>query len=212
MKGLLLNGFYSAVGNIKLFLLIVLITGATLIATGNPTAQESFIYITITALSVNAVVSSRKDAISKWNKFEITMPVRRRDIVACKYSSYMLWVLAGTLLALVVTAVATLIHKNSNLPLGTANLYSTFTLGIGISFLTGALFYPFSYLVGIEKSETVLIISILAAIGLTIAALHILNQFIASFAARMVMFIIFFLSAFAISYILTLSMYLKKEF
>lgn len=75
MKGLFLNNLYSSIGNIKLFLIIVFTVAAAVLVTGNPTAQELFVYLTITALSINAVASSRKDAVSNWNKFEITMPV-----------------------------------------------------------------------------------------------------------------------------------------
>ncbi len=161
MKGLLLNEFYSAVGNIKLFLFIALAAAISLIVTGSPTAQELFVYITITALSVNAVVSFRKDAVC--------------------------------------------------LP-GTGALPSMFNLGIGISLLTGALFYPLSYRFGIDKSETILIISIISAILLSIVTLNILNRYIPSFSTRMSVFILLYSASFAASYKTTLLLYQKKEF
>lgn len=211
MKGLFINNFYSSIGNIKLFLTIVLAAAAFVLVTGNSTAQELFVYITITALSINAVVSSRKDAISNWNKFEITMPVKRKDIIKSKYLSYVFWLGIGTALALVVTMVTMLIHGNSNLLYGMSNFYSMFVLGIGISLFTGALFFPFAYLVGIDKSETILIISVLFAIGLAVIILNVLNQFITDFIIRMVAFVIIYILFFAFSYTLTLGIYLKKE-
>lgn len=212
MKGLFLNSIYSSIGNIKLFLLIVLGIAVTVMITGNPTAQELFVYITITAFSMNAVVSSRKDAASKWNKFELTMPILRKQVIQSKYLSYLFWVITGTALALIVTLTASLIHSNANVPYGIRNLCSMFSLGIGIALLTGSLFYPISYIVGLEKSETVLNISVLAAIGLAITALHVLNLLIAFFAVRVAAFIIFYLVIFSISYGLTLLIYFKKEF
>lgn len=212
MKGLLLNEFYSAVGNIKLFLFIALAAAISLIVTGSPTAQELFVYITITALSVNAVVSFRKDAVSKWDKYEITMPVQRKDIVRSKYLSYLFWLLFGTLLALTVTILAAIIHKTAACLPGTGALPSMFNLGIGISLLTGALFYPLSYRFGIDKSETILIISIISAILLSIVTLNILNRYIPSFSTRMSVFILLYSASFAISYKTTLLLYQKKEF
>lgn len=212
MKGLLLNEFYSAVGNIKLFLFIALAAAISLIVTGSPTAQELFVYITITALSVNAVVSFRKDAVSKWDKYEITMPVQRKDIVRSKYLSYLFWLLFGTLLALTVTILAVIIHKTAACLPGTGALPSMFNLGIGISLLTGALFYPLSYRFGIDKSETILIISIISAILLSIVTLNILNRYIPSFSTRMSVFILLYSASFAISYKTTLLLYQKKEF
>lgn len=211
MKGLFLNNFYSSIGNIKLFLIIVLTVAVTVLVTGNPTALELFVYIATTALSVNAVVSSRKDAVSNWNKFEITMPVQRKDIVQSKYLIYVFWLAAGVILALAVTSVTMFIHGNRSLLDGMSNFYSMFVLGIGISLFTGALFFPVACLAGIDKSETILIISVLLAIGLTVLILYGLNQFISNFVVRMAAFIIIYLVFFAASYVLTLGIYSKKE-
>lgn len=211
MKGLFLNNLYSSIGNIKLFMMIVFTVAAAVLVTGNPTAQELFVYITITALSINSVVSSRKDAVSNWNKFEITMPVRRNDVIKSKYLTYLFWLAVGVGIALVVTVVTMLIYRNSNLLNGMSNFNSMFVLGIGISLFTGALFFPIAYIVGIDKSETILIISLLLAIGLAILILNVLNQFIFDFHVRMAIFIIIYILFFAVSYILTLGIYAKKD-
>lgn len=168
MRGLFLSNFYSAIENIKLFMVIVVVVGIGVLVTGNPTVQELFVYITITLLSVNAVASSRKDAISNWNKFEMTIPVSKKEIVKCKYLSYAFWVLIGTIFTLIITVATMLLHGNDNLLYGMSNFYSMFSLGIGLSLLAGSIFYPLSYLVGVDKSETILIISILIAIGIAI--------------------------------------------
>lgn len=211
MKGLFLNNFYSSIGNIKLFFMIVFTVAAAVLVTGNPTVQELFVYITITALSINAVVSSRKDAVSNWNKFEITMPIQRTDVIKSKYLTYIFWLAVGVIIALVITVVAMLIHGNDNLLYGMSNFYSMFVLGIGISLLTGALFFPLAYIAGLDKSETVLIISVLSAIGLAVLILNVLNQFISDFVIRMAIFIIIYIIVFAVSYVLTLIIYSKKE-
>lgn len=205
MKGLFLNGIYSALGNMKLFLLVVLAMAAVLLATGYTTVQELFVYITITAFSANAVVSLRRDADSKWNKYEITMPVRRRDIVTCKYVSYVFWVLVGAVLALAVAYAARLIHGTSG------DLSSMMIIGTGISVLTGALFYPLSYVVGEKKSETVLIISIIAAIGLTVGILNVLGHYTADSAVKRLAYCVFAVIAFAASYGLALLLYRRRE-
>lgn len=205
MIGLMWNGFYSSVGNLKLFLIIVLAAAGITLATGNATAQELFVYIAITAFSINAVVSARKDAVARWDKYEITLPVCRREIIACKYLSYALWVIVGITVAAVVTTLTTLLH-------GLTGGCSMFALGTGISLLTGAFFYPLSYIAGVDKSETILIVSILLSIGIAIVILQILNQFLASFAIRTVLFIAFYLMVFAISYGITQGIYQKKEF
>lgn len=211
MKGLFLNHFYASIGDMKLFLVVVVIAAAAAIVTGNPTAQEIFVYITITALSISAVASSRKGAVSNWDKFEITMPVQRKEIVKSRYLIYSFWLAVGVVIALAVTLVTMRIHKNSNLLHEMSNFYSMFVLGIGLSLLTGSLFFPIACLAGLDKSETILIISFLLSIGLTVLILNVLNYFITYFAIRMAAFIILYLIFFLGSYILTRGIYAKKE-
>lgn len=212
MKGLFLNGFYATVGNMRIFMAVVFLAAAVLLATGNPTAQELFVYITITALSIQGVVSARKDSVSQWNKYEITMPVRRKDIVKCKYISYLFWVGTGTVLAAAVTSITMVIHGASDMFPDISRLYSMFVLGIGISVLTGTVFYPLFYLCGSDKSETVLMISVIVAVGASVFILSLLNKWLPAFSVRCGVFAAVYMLLFAVSYFLSLSVYLRKEF
>lgn len=212
MKGLFLNNFYSTMGELRLFLALALLGAAWVIVTGDSTALEIFVYVIITMLAIHTVGGSRRDAASRWNKFEITMPVCRKEIIRCKYLSYLFWTIAGAALSLSVTIAATWIHSGSILLYGLSNVCSMFALGIGIAMLTGAFFYPLSYLAGVDKSETILSISVMAAVGAAIVVLNILNRHVDSFGVRMTLFILGYLLLFALSYGLTAALYRKKEF
>lgn len=210
MKGLLLNNYYSAIGNIKLFLLVCAAFASVLLVTGNPTAQELFFYVTITILPANGVVSMRKDTISRWNKYELTMPVRRIDVVRSSYISYGLWLLGSCVVAILITALASFVHHGANLPQGGESLVSMLSLGAGIAFLGGTYFYPLSYGLGAEKSETLLIASVILSIGTAILGLNILNKFFHSFYVRITIFTLLYIGMFILSYLITLLIYKKK--
>ena len=67
MKGLFLDNFYKTIGSMKLFAFIVLAGGVCVLVTGNGTILELFVYLAITALSVNGISGMRKDAEVKRN-------------------------------------------------------------------------------------------------------------------------------------------------
>ena len=143
----------------KLFAFFVLIAAIALLVTGDCTIMELFVYISITALSATAVSSMRKDAEAKWNKYELTLPIKRKGIIKCKYLSYLFWVLIGTVIAVIFTGLAVFIHGNVFFAYGFQDTISLFALGIGIAVMVGALFYPMAYLFGADKSETLLVVS-----------------------------------------------------
>ena len=213
MKGLFLNNFYSAIGNMKLFMCIVFVMGAALLVTGNATILELFVYIAITAFSINGVAGLRKSSTGKWDKYELTLPVRRKDIVASKFLSYLFWIAIGTIVSLVFVGAATAIHGTMGFfTRGLEDFISMALLGIGISMMSGAIFYPISYIFGIEKSDTLLRISIIMSIGLVILIIYALNKFLPIHNyIRLGIFAAFYSLMYIISYFVTLNIYNSKD-
>lgn len=213
MKGLFLDNFYKTIGSIKLFAFLVFAVGVAALLTGNDTILELFVYIAITALSVNGISSMRKDADVKWNKLELTLPVRRSDIVKSKYLSYLFWVLTGIVIAAIFTALAVAIHGNVFFAYGFRDISSLFTLGTGIALLVGALFYPLAYLLGIDKSETLLVISVIGGVGLAVFLIWMVNlNGTLSYYTRLGIFALIIALIFCISYLFTKIIYRGKEF
>lgn len=213
MKGLFLDNFYKTIGNMKIFAFLVLAAGTAVLITGNDTLLELFVYIAITALSANAIASMRKDADVKWNKLELTLPVTRSDIVKSKYISYLFWVLTGLVIAAVFTALAVAIHGDMFFVYGRRDTISLFTLGTAIALMVGALFYPLAYLFGIDKSETLLVISVIGSVGLAIFFIWVTNLIeTLSYYTRLGIFALIIVIMFCISYLLTNVIYREKEF
>lgn len=213
MKGLFLGGYYAALGNIKLsFVPIILCAGALLI-TGSRTVQELFIYLTIIAFPVNSMSGMRKETTSKWSQYMLTMPVRRTDIIKCKYLSYLLWTASGVLLAAAITALSVAIHHNLDLfYYGLRDVFSMFIMGTGLAITAGALFYFLAHIVHIEKSEAVLLLSLLGSVGAVIAIITLLHKLDLPFYANIGLFVCIYLALFAASYLITTMIYKKKEY
>lgn len=213
MKGLFLDNFYKTAGSMKLFVFFVLAAGLAVLVTGNDTLLELFVYLAITALSVNGISGMRKDAEVKWNKLELTLPVRRADIIKSKYLSYLFWVLTGVVTAAVFTVLAVAIHGNVFFVYGLRDINSLFTLGTGIALLAGALFYPLAYLFGADKSETLLVISVIGSIGLAVSLIWLVNlNGTLSYYARLGVFALAVVLVFGGSYGFTKVLYCGKEF
>lgn len=213
MKGLFLDNFYKTISSMKLFGLLVLIVAIILLAIGDYNTLPLFVYISITALSVNAVSSMRKDADAKWNKYELVLPVTRKDIIKCKYLSYLFWVLIGTVIAAIFISLAVLIHGNIYFAYGFRDVFTLFAFGIGIAVIVGALFYPMAYLFGVDKSETLLVISVIGSVGLAVLLTWLINQVDALiYYPGLGVFVLAYILIYLASYLVTGSIYNKKEF
>lgn len=215
MKGLFFDNFYKTISSMTLFAFLILVAAIALLITGNYTILELFVYVSITALSANAVSSMRKDADAKWNKYELTLPVTRKEIIKCKYASYLFWVFVGTIIAAVITALAVIIHGNIFFAYGFRDVISLFSLGIGIAVMVGALFFPMAYVFGADRSETLLVISVIGSVGLAVLLVWLVNQVnseVVPYYPRLVIFVLAYILLYFVSYIITRSIYNKKEF
>ncbi len=105
------NNFYSIgsslpimlVGQLALVIVILLIT----IYDGG---QNVFLVKTLCGGAIGAQLGGfsalcgtamQKDALSKWNKFELTLPVKRTTVIQARYISFLLYFLMGFLMALI---------------------------------------------------------------------------------------------------------------
>lgn len=94
------------------------------------------------------------DEKAKWDKYALTMPVTRKDIVTEKYLLAALCVVTGNIISLPITAV---IDKG-------LDMESLLVCGlmIGIGFLFNAVILPFVFRFGSENARTIMIIVMIA--------------------------------------------------
>jgi hypothetical protein len=219
MTGLLKNHYYSALGSAKILFLFFLVIGFALLITGNSALLNGFALVSATAFTFNAVSGFRKEASTQWNKYELTVPVRRKDIVMSRYVTHSIWFCIGILIAVVFVVSTVLIHGNQYFYYEARDPLSLFSMGTGSALFMGTFFYPLIYLFGVDKNEILIVISLLGAVGTTLAIIWLINT---GFGDNAVSDTVFFISilifmaasiiAFIASFFITVCIYQKKEY
>jgi hypothetical protein len=219
MKGLLRNGFYGVIDGARILLLLFLALGVTLLITGNATLFVVFALSSATLLACNSASSFRKEASTKWIKYALTTPVRKRDIIKSRYISHAYWALLGIALPLLFVFIAIAIHGNKFFYFEVRDPVAYFCLGFGIALFMGSILYPLLYFWGTDKNELFLIMSLLGAIGLSIGIITLLNANTmpdtmtdTEFFTGMIIYLTTAIIAYILSYFLTVLIYKRKEY
>lgn len=217
MKGLLKNNFYGILSSAKVFLIFMLLLGIYVIMM----EKNSFMVIVyallgIIGFSINAIASLRNESSSKWNKYKLTAPVKRAEIVKSYFLSQLIWLLAGMLFTGMEITLSILLHGS---PFDrNIDIFFIFVTGVGISLFTASLFFPLSYSGGAEKNQVFLIISLIGGIGIFVMLVDLLNTLFDDFsmsAFQMILggliIIICSCLAFILSYWVTVGIFKRKE-
>ncbi|MEG2896341.1 MAG: ABC-2 transporter permease [Niameybacter sp.] len=172
MKGLVLNNFYAMQNNIKISFVISLLLAIVSVGLKEPKLISMVIAAQIFVIMGNIATTMHVDEASKWNKMEITLPVKRRDIVTAKYVSFMLLVLLGISFSLPTL----LILEISGSEMNAVMLLDGYSFGLSITINTIAILYPLILKFGAKESETMLMLAVGAAIGVRFAVWGVLIQ------------------------------------
>ena len=144
MKGLFLNNYYSAQDGLKISLLIsALLVVLTLFVTDNVAAAAMGLIIFI--FPTNNVSSLQADENSKWNKYEITTPVSRFQIILSKYIYYLGTVILGFICSLAVVCIIFITGRKVEVSI----LLYPILFGIALSLLKAELFTVISAILSV---------------------------------------------------------------
>lgn len=214
MKGLLRNNFFAARSNAKVFSVFLLLLGIFVVAVVSQPLLFGYAMLGMVGFSVNAITSMKKEFVSKWGKYKLTLPVKRADIVKSYFISQLIWLFVGTLFAGTGVCLSWLLH-GSPFDRG-VDVISLFVFGISVSLFSGAFFFPLFYLGGEERSEVFLVISLLCAVGIDLGIVSLINFYLDPGLTTILfgtaaLLICSFL-AFIISYPLTVHIYNGKEY
>lgn len=212
MRGLVRNNLYSMESSIALACVLSAFLAVSSLFLKSPMAAPLIIAVQVFLFVVNIGPSLRADEMSKWSKYEITLPVSRGTLVLAKYISIVILLILGVLMG----AVTVLLSHISGHPMAASTLLRGFEHGLTLSFFSIAIMYPLVLKLGTERNELILILSSFGAIGmqLLIAASlskwtggmnmrHPLAEAVSTFAA---------LITFVVSYFVSVKLHKSKEF
>ena len=201
MKGVFLNCLYKTLNGFKYLFILVILGGLFLVGTGSYSFIQPFTYIVITVMSLNALTCIRRDTETQWNCYEITLPITRAEIITGKYLFYLFSILIG--LICVTIFIAVIVHGNVFFILGMRDIITLTVMGIGIPLTVATFYYPFVYILGIDKSDVLLIISLIIAGAFILFLMYLANLFFDNYFASLLFFIsailLFFISSFYIT-------------
>jgi len=211
MNGLVANNFYSMQGNIKLSLMIALPISLIPLLLGDSGMLPMIVAIQTFIFAANVGTSLKMDESSKWNRFEITLPVTRNSIINAKYISFAVLILTGVAASLVTVALEMIRGE-----LAYDLLFAGYSFGLQLALVTIAIVYPLILKVGAEKSDTLLFAAAGIAVGLRFLVWYLLRlsdgtiQFRSSIVDALSLTLALVL--FVASYFASIAIYRNKEF
>lgn len=211
MKGLIRNNLYSMGSSILIAFVIAVFLAIVPLGGINRALLPMIISIQIFVFVVNISTSLRADEIAKWSKFELTLPIKRSDIVLAKYVSIIILLLIGITIAMITMAL-TRYYGDAN----HAVLIYGFEYGVTLSILSTSIMYPLSLKLGVEKSELIFIISAFATIGIMFLIAAVLSTWTGGMNMRHPLVgavsVIVAIVAFVLSYFVSVIVHNGKEF
>lgn len=217
MKGLLKNNFYATLSNVKVFSIIMFLFFVFVIIIDNriPLLIISYMLLGMVGFSFNFIASLRKESVTKWSKYKLTVPVKRSEIVQSYFLSLFLWLVVGMIFAGIGVAFSVILH---GFPFDrNTDIFMMFVVGVGISLFMGTIFFPLFYLGGEERSELFLVISLLSGVGFIMVSSTCMNILFPEMNNIQIILcgVVILMTAFLMfvfSYLLTVYIYQKKEY
>lgn len=217
MKGLLLNQYYSVEKSLWGYVPLALLIATVLVFFEHPVIQRLAAFAPILLMSMAALEVLKHEAKSGWNKFVLTLPVKRERIVQSHYLFFSMLALTGFLITCVAYLVAEFAFGMTPSP---GYFYSVLDI-LGITLTLGILTYPLTYMLGTEKAELITYIGTGAGIGSFFLSAFLYQIFIQDLelVQGLNLDLLFSLSyllmtflLFIISYVVSIQLYKKKEF
>lgn len=216
MRGLIKNNFYTVEGSLKATILVCFIAVIASSIAGiyfpnNAALSVCVISGILGAFGALSGTAIQKDGASKWNKFELTMPINRNDVIKARYISFVLYILIGAFMAILSVLLFYAVT-------GTVNLERVgygFAFGIAFAMSIPTFMTPLVLVFGSDKGEILLMVSITISLGLFFVSSAVLTPFLRDFSNDNLVFrlgfFVFSVLLFAVSYFLSVFLYKKKE-
>ncbi len=166
MIGLLLKDIYTMRQYVKTLLFMLVFFAVISAGLDNPaTFFEGFIILMSMMLTIS---SFSYDDLAKWDRYALTLPVSRKEIVAGKYLLSIVLCVAATVISFLISAIILTVKPVEGFGL-TEQLFATAAI-VSIAFFFTGILLPLTFKFGVEKSR-ILMFVIFAAPSAAVIAL-----------------------------------------
>lgn len=218
MKGLLKNNIYATLSGAKILSIVMVLVGIFLALVISPPLLTTFTVMGIISYSAFAVSVVKEEFTSKWEKYKLTLPVMRSEIIKSQFLNQLLWTAVGTLLPAAVTTLSWFLH---GCPFDSPfDIVTTFVLGISLSLFMGAVYFPlfhlFFHTLGADRGDFFMGLCLGCAFIFDCIIVSLVNRFIEPGLKNRLLGIVILLTvsiaAYALSYPLTVRIFKRREY
>lgn len=216
MNALLLKDLLNLKTTAKSLCFMMLIFCVIFIPLGNIVTMYFLLMIFGVMLPVTTL---SLDEVANWDRYALTMPVSRRDLVRSKFILMIVLTLFGMAFSLVLTAVAVLVLPDFYA--GSIGLFTIMAVIFALSPLYGSIILPVYYKFGIDRMRYIMI-ALMAIIGAMIVGFFmvfedfVLGEASSAFglnpAITVLAALVVSLAVMAVSYRISCGIYERKEF
>lgn len=165
MKGLLIKDILVLRKSIKTSLPIIIFAAVYSYATDSPAYMLGMITLIFTMMPITSMTC---DDMSKWDRYALTMPISRRDIVVSKYILSILLSTVSIIVSTTITYIFIVLPKDN---MDRKDLLLAAYLIFFISLVYVSIMLPLIYKFGVERTR-ILFIAVLAIPGILIYILY----------------------------------------
>lgn len=216
MRGLLLTNYYLVYRSFFTCIGIAILVSGLIFYFGDTSLYRLIAMFTVFLAAIPALEVIKHESKSGYDKYVLTLPVTRSNIVQSHYLFYFLVVIIGSLLSYSIFYLYGLVLDK---PID-GGIFNTVSFGTFIVLIAGAIAYPLLYVFGAEKSDTITIggacVGLVATFGLQSLISYLIEQLPMSNLDPSlyvpIIYTIFGIIIFILSFFISLLIYHKKEF
>lgn len=216
MIGLLLTNYYLVYRTFFTFMGIAILGSGFVFYFGNASMYRLIATFIILFAAIPALEVIKYESKSGYEKYVLTSPVTRSNIVQSHYFFYFLVVIIGTVLSYGIFYVHSFV---SDTPIDD-EIFKSVSLGTFIILNAGAIAYPLLYVFGAEKSDAITIGGacggLVTYFGLQSVIGYLIEQFpisnLNSSVYVSILYTIFGVIIYIFSFVISVFIYRKKEF
>lgn len=212
MSGLLVKEYYTLRRYLKQYILLFIFFGVLSVYLDSAIYFQAMVTMSMCMLVFTGM---SYDSTAGWDKYVMTMPVSRKDVVLSKYVSCVIYAASAIVVSTVFSIIINRIHPMED---GGLMLMSTVAATLlCLIFIIYSILLPMIFKLGVEKTRilmiAVIMIPVFAILGtaeyMPESVLDFIEQHAAIFgAAGVIMSVLIY----SISYFISMSIFSKKEF
>ncbi|MCC9024060.1 ABC-2 transporter permease [Bacillus nakamurai] len=217
MRGLLLTNYYLVYRSFFAYTGLAILISAVIFYFGDASMHRFVAMLIILFVVMPALEVIKYESKSGYDKYVLTLPVSRTNIVQSHYFFYILVVVIGAIISYGIFFIYSLV---SDEPID--GIFHIVSFGTFIVLFAGAIVYPLLYIIGPEKSDAIVIGGamggLFATFGLQSVVGYVTEQLPLSFLhinpslSVPIIYIFFGIILYIISFFIAAAIYHKKEF